>query len=157
MAISIRGTGRTAEFNAHILPLCRQLVEATGQRMAYEAAQASKDIPSQMLNVFVAKCVEADLGWYCVHEGSNRMKLLTQQVKAYEAVLPQLEEFLDNCQAAPWATSPILKEKDFEYFSALDNGADSGCVKMAEIGNNFKVTVFISTDILEALEDLNLT
>ncbi|KFY02044.1 hypothetical protein V490_00659 [Pseudogymnoascus sp. VKM F-3557] len=116
IAISIRGTGRTAEFNAHILPLCRQLVEATGQRMAYEAAQTSKDVPSEMLNVFVANCIEADRSWYCVHEGCNRMKLFTQQVKAYEAVLPQLEEFLDNCQVAPWASSPILTEKNWESF-----------------------------------------
>ena len=84
--------------------------------MAYEAALASKDIPSEMLDVFVAKCIEADLSWYCVHEGSNRMNLFAQQAKAFEAFLPQLQKLLETRQAAPWATSPILKEKDFEYF-----------------------------------------
>jgi acyl-CoA oxidase len=108
--------GRTAGFNAHILPRCRQLVKATGQRMAYEAAQASKDVPSEMLAVFEANCIAADFSWYCEHEGSNRMTLFTQHVKAYEAVLPQLPQLLESCQAAVWATSPLLKEKDWEYF-----------------------------------------
>jgi hypothetical protein len=84
--------------------------------MAYEAAQASKDIPSEMLDLFVANCIAADQSWYCKHEGSNRMTLFTQHVKAYEAVLPQLQQLLESCQAAPWATSPILEEKDWEYF-----------------------------------------
>ncbi|KFY67368.1 hypothetical protein V496_01638 [Pseudogymnoascus sp. VKM F-4515 (FW-2607)] len=115
IAIDIKGAGRTAKFNAHILPRCRQLVEATGQRMAYEAAQAYKNIPSEILAVFEANCIAADRSWYVEHEGSNRTDLFTQQVKAFEAVLPQLQELLE-CQAAPWATSPILKEKDWEYF-----------------------------------------
>jgi hypothetical protein len=84
--------------------------------MAYEAALASKDIPSGMLDVFVANCIEADLSWYCVHEGSNRMNLFAQQARAFEAFLPQLQKLLESRQAAPWATSPILKEKDWEDF-----------------------------------------
>ncbi|KFY04571.1 hypothetical protein O988_00685 [Pseudogymnoascus sp. VKM F-3808] len=116
IAVSTKGTGRTAEFNAHILPRCRQLVEATGQRMAYEAALDSKDISSEMLDVFVANCIEADLSWYCEHEGSNRTNLFAQQAKAFEAFLPKLQGLLETCQAALWATSPILKEKDWEDF-----------------------------------------
>ncbi|KFY23161.1 hypothetical protein V491_02635 [Pseudogymnoascus sp. VKM F-3775] len=116
IATGIKGTGRSAGFNAHILPRCRQLVEATGQRMAYEAAQASKDIPLEILKLFEANCIAADQSWYCEHVGSNRMNLFNQQVKAFEAILPQLQELLETCQAASWATSPIVKEKDWECF-----------------------------------------
>ncbi|KFZ24000.1 hypothetical protein V502_01521 [Pseudogymnoascus sp. VKM F-4520 (FW-2644)] len=85
IAIDIKGTGRTAEFDAHILPRCRQLVEATGQRMAYEAAQASKDIPSEMRELFEINCIAADQSWYSMDQTTVSPKELTisQQVHCH--------------------------------------------------------------------------
>lgn len=109
-----QGVNRSVGFNIHILPHCRQLVEAAGQRMAYEAAE--NNVTSEVLAAFEANCIAADPSWYCEKEGMKRENIFTQQAVTTEAILPQIEIFLQSFRAAHWANAPILKTTEWEDF-----------------------------------------
>ncbi|KAI2603754.1 putative acyl-CoA oxidase [Hypoxylon sp. NC1633] len=113
-----RSNHRGHEFNAHILPRCRALIEATGHRMAYEAAFTSGIVSPEVLRLFESICVMYDLSWYCDREGGNLSKkdILKSNVEAVEAVLPQLRTLLDETKAASWADAPIVKEATWDGF-----------------------------------------
>lgn len=110
------GPGRTEDFNKLILPHCRTLVEATGYRMAYEAASDSKDITQEVLALFEMQCIMADSSWYCEHGYFTRIELFESEARAFDAALPQLETLLDGCQAATWVAAPVVSESSWDDF-----------------------------------------
>ncbi|OTA93966.1 hypothetical protein M434DRAFT_11192 [Hypoxylon sp. CO27-5] len=107
---------RGKAFNAHILPRCRALVEATGHRMAYEAAASRGKVSQGLLNLFESICVMSDLSWYCENGGGSRKEIFARDVEAAEAVLPQLPALLDETKAAAWTTAPIVDETSWDKF-----------------------------------------
>jgi acyl-CoA oxidase len=107
---------RDQAFNAHILPRCRALIEASGHRMAYEAAAACDSITPEALALFESGCVMSDLSWYCEYDGASRKELFARDVDAAKAVFPQLKSLLDQTKAAPWASTPLLDGEDWDSF-----------------------------------------
>ncbi|KAI1140098.1 putative acyl-CoA oxidase [Hypoxylon sp. FL0543] len=110
------GDHRDQPFNAHILPRCRALVEATGHRMAYEAAASGGKVSQGLLNLFESVCVMSDLSWYCENTRMRRKDLVARDVEAAEAVLPQLPTLLRETKADVWTTAPIVDDKSWEEF-----------------------------------------
>ncbi|KJK85365.1 hypothetical protein H633G_10792 [Metarhizium anisopliae BRIP 53284] len=53
---------RSAAFN-NIVPRCRRLIEAIGERMAYEAARV-RGVQRELLHLYELLCIEEDLSWY---------------------------------------------------------------------------------------------
>ncbi|KAJ2991606.1 hypothetical protein NUW58_g2454 [Xylaria curta] len=108
---------RSEEFNAHLLPRCRDLVKATGHRMAYEAAASSGKLTAEALDLFKSTCMKADLSWYCQFEGLNRNEFHAKDTMAAKAALPLLREFLNPNGASSQdgtigaAVAPIMDEK----------------------------------------------
>lgn len=107
---------RGAAFNAYILPRCRSLVEATGHRMAYEAAVRENKVAPGLARLFESSCVMSDLSWYCDQGGFKRKELIKRDVEAVEAIMPELQTLLKETEAAPWTTAPLVKEGTWNEF-----------------------------------------
>ncbi|KAH7311388.1 hypothetical protein B0I35DRAFT_357141 [Stachybotrys elegans] len=107
---------RDEAFNTYILPRCRALVEATGHRMAYEAAHESKSMTPEAMDFFESVCMMSDPSWYCEHEGWTRQKLFGHDAKAAQVLFPQLSNMLTQTQAARWASAPILSGSSWNGF-----------------------------------------
>jgi acyl-CoA oxidase len=111
-----RGSHRDKEFNANILPHCRALVEATGRRMAYDAAASSDKVTPEALALFESTCIMSDLSWYCDNENISRKELFAHDAFAASKALPQLQEMLDQTEAAEWTSVPILSDDLWDDF-----------------------------------------
>ncbi len=107
---------RSEEVNAHLLPRCRDMVKATGHRMAYEAAAASGKLRPEALQLFESTCIKTDLSWYCQSEGLSRNEFLANDAKAAKEALPLLQEFLTQSRPSGAAVAPIMDEKSWDQF-----------------------------------------
>ncbi|KAH6879755.1 hypothetical protein B0T10DRAFT_582266 [Thelonectria olida] len=106
---------RSEGFNRHVLPRCRSLVEATGHRMAYEAARNSNVCP-KILHLFERMCVGTDLGWY-IENGHVTTKVFHDSlVDAYDAVLPDMLRSLDTARFDGYITAPIMTNESWNAF-----------------------------------------
>ncbi|KAI0400628.1 acyl-CoA dehydrogenase/oxidase [Xylaria palmicola] len=107
---------RSEEFNAHLLPRCRDMVKATGHRMAYEAAATSGKLKPEALRLFESTCIKNDLSWYCQQEGLSRNDFFLRDTEAAKDALPLLQEFLCKIEQLKSAVAPIMKEESWEEF-----------------------------------------
>jgi alkylation response protein AidB-like acyl-CoA dehydrogenase len=110
------GSHRDQTFNMHVLPRCQALVEATGHRMAYEAAFSSYKITPEALALFESSCIMSDPSWYCESESASRNELFARDVQITTEALPQLQILLNQTNAAPWTTVPILTDERWDEF-----------------------------------------
>ncbi|KAJ5648804.1 acyl-CoA oxidase [Penicillium longicatenatum] len=101
------GNHRSDEYNHHILPRCRPLVLAIGQRMAYEAADAI-GIDPNLPALYEAASVESDSSWYVKNPGLSRADPFEMECKALNAVLPRLDKYLNSYDIVQYCTAPIL-------------------------------------------------
>ncbi|KAF6808256.1 hypothetical protein CSOJ01_07669 [Colletotrichum sojae] len=116
---SMDGAQRGESFNAHILPRCRNLVEAIGQRMAYEAALHSEDESPEVLDVFVMSCMREDASWFVQHGNRTRAQICDDEEKAYGKLLPMLPmlpELVERTGAKDYITAPIVDEDSLKNF-----------------------------------------
>lgn len=82
-------THRGYGFNNHILPKCKSLIEAIGNRMAYEAAEAAGCYWT-VLSLYEKLCMSIDLSWYTENASitwSNFFKLIDD---VFKSALPYL-------------------------------------------------------------------
>ncbi|KAI3331466.1 putative acyl-CoA oxidase [Xylariaceae sp. AK1471] len=107
---------RGEEFNAHLLPRCRELVRATGHRMAYEAAAINDKITPEALKLFESICIKTDLSWYCQFEGLSRNTFLARDGKTAREALPLLKAFLSQDKPPGVAMAPIMYEESWNEF-----------------------------------------
>ncbi|KAK5994333.1 Peroxisomal acyl-coenzyme A oxidase 3-like protein [Cladobotryum mycophilum] len=136
MAMSIMtttGSNRNDEFNAFLLPRVRKLVQATGHRMAYEAASTSDKVTPEMLRLYETTCILEDPSWYVENKSMKSGDLYKLHAEAVRALLPSLDKMLEDSAAAPWATAPILDEgRWLEFidrlpaFSSSSSSSNSG-------------------------------
>ncbi|KAF2964687.1 hypothetical protein GQX73_g8872 [Xylaria multiplex] len=73
--------------NANLLPRCRDMVKATGNRMAYETAVTSGKLKSEALQLFELTCIKSDSGWYCQFEGFGRNEFLQKMQEPREELI----------------------------------------------------------------------
>ena len=106
---------RSPEFDRHLLPRCGQLIEAVGQRMAYEAAKSSGLDPA-IFEFFEISCIMSDSSWYIENAGLKRSELVDRQTSALQKVLPFLPQLLDEPCVGAYVTVPIVDEKATEEY-----------------------------------------
>ncbi|CRK49131.1 hypothetical protein BN1723_017004 [Verticillium longisporum] len=109
-------------FNTFLLPRCRQLVQATGQRMSYEAAKATPSIRSEILRLWEMTCIQDDVSWYVANTDLDRIMIFKQHSEAVKAVLPFLDQLLNESGGEAWTTAPFLNDNDWNKFL---NGLES--------------------------------
>ncbi|TGJ80501.1 hypothetical protein E0Z10_g8262 [Xylaria hypoxylon] len=107
---------RSEEVNAHLLPRCRDMVKATGHRMAYEAAATSGKLKPEALQLFESTCMKTDLSWYCQFERLSRNEFLANDAKAAKEALPLLREFLCQSRPSRATVAPIVDEESWDEF-----------------------------------------
>ncbi|KAH6972674.1 hypothetical protein EDB80DRAFT_596136 [Ilyonectria destructans] len=120
---------RNQEFNRHILPRCRSLVEAIGHRMAYEAAK-DKGVRSEVLCLFEKLCIEADMGWYVEKGLVTRVAFLDSITDAYDAALPILLQERQTLETADYITAPIMTSESWEEFCGGLQAFGGSCAKL---------------------------
>lgn len=107
---------RSEEFNAHLLPRCRELVKATGYRMAYEAAASTEKLRPEALRLFESICVKTDLSWYCQFEQLSRNDFLANNTKIAREALILLQEVSCKSDHPSAVRTPIMDEGSWDEF-----------------------------------------
>ncbi|OQE88305.1 hypothetical protein PENNAL_c0017G11826 [Penicillium nalgiovense] len=104
---------RSAEYNSYILPHCRPMILAIGQRMAYEAA-ANAGVDPSLLALYEAGAIKSDPSWYVEYQGLSRKAQFEMERKALDGVLPRLDEHLRNLDIEAFCTAPMLSSDRLE-------------------------------------------
>lgn len=104
---------RGDQYNRYVLPQCRQMVLAIGQRMAYEAA-LDAGVDGDILGLYEAGAVKSDPAWYVEKLRINREAQFEMECKAADAVLNRLDEHLDSFNIEPYCTAPMLSADRWE-------------------------------------------
>ena len=125
---SLQGGHRGKEFNARILPLSLPLVQATGQRMAYEAAKNAMvhgndhglRMTPQVLALYESTCMMEDQSWYVENGIMSRQALLGRDVDAMNSLLPLLEGMINDSVVDAFINAPMVdQDKLAAFFSSL--------------------------------------
>jgi acyl-CoA oxidase len=125
---SLKGGHRGPEFNARILPLSLSLVQATGQRMAYEAAKDALvhgtthglGMTSQVLDLYESTCMMEDQSWYVGNGIMSRQELLDRNVDAVTSMLPLLGDMINDTAVNAFIDAPMVgQDKLAAFFSSL--------------------------------------
>ncbi|KAK1492953.1 hypothetical protein CABS01_17096 [Colletotrichum abscissum] len=116
LALGDSGSLRGTTYNNSVLPRCRAMVEAIGQRMAYEAARAQGNIAPEVLNVFEKSCIQKDPSWFVEHGHGTRSALRDDENRAYSNLLPLLPTLMERANAKDYITAPLVEEGDMEDF-----------------------------------------
>lgn len=114
---NLKGGHRSVAFNNAILPRCQPLVEAIGQRMAYEAA-CEAGVHPNLLALYETGVVLQDSSWYVQHARLTREAQFENESRALDACLPRIEELLDGTGAKEYTDSPLLSQECWDNFIA---------------------------------------
>lgn len=106
---------RTPEYNSLVLPRCRPMLLAIGQRMAYEAA-VDAGVDPNFLALYEAGAVRNDSSWYVEQLRLSRASQYDMECQACDSVMSQLDRHLDELGMEPYCTAPMLSPARWETF-----------------------------------------
>ncbi|KAH7183859.1 hypothetical protein BKA60DRAFT_602944 [Fusarium oxysporum] len=108
---------RGPAFDCHILPRCRLLAEAIGNRMAYEAAETSGLSPD-VLTLYEGICMYEDLNHLPAMGPQCRPDAQSQSSEPYNNVLAQIRsESASRSDLDDYVTAPIMSEESWGSFT----------------------------------------
>ena len=107
---------RSQEFDRLLIPLCRPIVEAIGNRMVYEAALAA-GVDPDLIALYEVGVVKENLSWYTECGLLTRAKVREMENNALDAIQPRLSEMLDQLSIAPYIKVPILEGSTWTDFT----------------------------------------
>ncbi|KXH46315.1 hypothetical protein CSAL01_09018 [Colletotrichum salicis] len=116
LALGDSGSLRGTTYNDSVLPRWRAMVEAIGQRMAYEAAQVQGNIAPEVLDVFGKSCIQKDPSWFVEHGYGTRSALRDNENRAYSNLLTLLPTLVERANAKGYITAPLVEEETMEDF-----------------------------------------
>ncbi|PWY70922.1 acyl-CoA oxidase [Aspergillus heteromorphus CBS 117.55] len=106
---------RGEDYNHYLLPQCRPMVLAIGQRMVYEAA-VERGVDRDLLALYEAGAVKSDSSWYVEQLGLSRAAQFDRERQACDAVMAQLDRHLDGLDIEPYCTAPMLSASRWDRF-----------------------------------------
>ncbi|GKZ38510.1 hypothetical protein AbraIFM66950_010760 [Aspergillus brasiliensis] len=106
---------RTSEYNKLVLPRCRPMLLAIGQRMAHEAA-VDAGVDADLLALYEAGAVRSDSSWYVEQLGLSRASQYDMECRACDSVVSQLDRRLDELGIEPYCTAPMLSPSRWQSF-----------------------------------------
>ncbi|KAJ7136146.1 acyl-CoA dehydrogenase NM domain-like protein [Mycena epipterygia] len=109
------GQHRSDAFNRLLLPRCRNLVEAIGQRFFYDAARDA-GLEQAVLDVYEANIVKHNPAWFAVHAGMDGSTQAAHEDAAISAAQPYLERWLKWSGAHEYALAPIMTQSRWDAF-----------------------------------------
>ncbi|KAJ7235006.1 acyl-CoA dehydrogenase NM domain-like protein [Mycena haematopus] len=115
IAQKLDGQHRSDAFNRLILPRCRALVEAIGQRFFYEAAKEA-GLEQAVLDVYEAGIVKHFPVWFAAHARMDTSAQIAQEDAAITAAMSHLERWLEWSGAEDYALAPIMNQPRWDAF-----------------------------------------
>jgi hypothetical protein len=107
---------RGPAFDRYILPRCRLLAEAIGNRMAYEAAEKS-GVSLEVLTLYERICMCEDLDPLPVIEPMVQARASSRSSDSYKTVLAQIRsESAGPSDIDHYVTAPIISDRSWESF-----------------------------------------
>lgn len=102
----------------NLLPRCRPLVKATGQRIAFEAAKAA-GVDQDLFDVYEASILHHDLAWYVENREITRDAHWEVEAAAMTRVFGRLDELFEKMlidKVEPYITAPIVSDQKWAKF-----------------------------------------
>lgn len=106
---------RSQLFADYILPRSKDIVEAVGHRMAYDAAIA-EGVDKNLVDIYEAFAIKKDLPWYLEAGLLTRVKAAELESNAISSAAPKMDAFVDGMGVAPYVKAPILTEASWDKF-----------------------------------------
>ncbi|KAJ6454128.1 acyl-CoA dehydrogenase NM domain-like protein [Mycena sanguinolenta] len=132
LAQKMNSQHRSDTFNRSLLPRCKVLVEAIGQRFFYEAAKEA-GLEQAVLDVYEAGIMKRGSVWFATHAGMDAPAQFALEDAAITTAIPHLERWLqwsgaEDCASAPIVTQPRWDEfvRRLPSFAAPDAGVKLG-------------------------------
>lgn len=123
---------RSEAFNRAILPLCLPLVLAIGYRMAFEAS-IDVGIDPKLRALYEAGILKEDAGWFAEKGGISREAQRAMEAQAADAVLPELERFVEETGVEPYCTAPMTSQALWDgYLGELETFSGDAVWKFEE-------------------------
>lgn len=123
---------RSEAFNRAILPLCLPLVLAIGYRMAFEAS-IDVGIDPKLRALYEAGILKEDAGWFAEKGGISREVQRVMEAQAADAVLPELERYVEETGVEPYCTAPMTSQALWDgYLGELDTFSGDAVWKFEE-------------------------
>ncbi|KAF4917460.1 hypothetical protein CGCVW01_v009842 [Colletotrichum viniferum] len=116
LILDLSGSIRGTSYNDGVLPRCRAIIEAIGQRIAYEAAKAQGNVIAEVLNLFKASCIQESSSWFVEHSYSTRSMLWDNEKRAYGNLLPLLPSLVDRANTKAYITAPLVDKTYMKTF-----------------------------------------
>lgn len=107
------GQHRSELYNRLLLPHCRGLIEAIGQRFFYEAAFEA-GLEQAVLDVYEAGIMKHNPAWFALHGSMDGPAQGAHEDKAISAALPHLERWLQWSGAHECALTPVLAQERWD-------------------------------------------
>lgn len=108
---------RSQSFDRNILPLCRPLVEAIGDRMAFEAAK-DKGVDGSVLELFEKFAMERHIDWYVGSGLTDHATFQDSVSRACTTVLPVMLQSFDKSSDKDYVYAPIVSSEGWNVFSS---------------------------------------
>ena len=109
------GNHRGLDFDQHILPRCRPLIEAISNRMAFEAAR-ELDASPKVIDIFEKILVEQNIDWYLAHGLIDGPAFHRSAAKAYSEALPDMLSWFEHEEIGKYCTAPIVSDGEWSAF-----------------------------------------
>ncbi|KAJ7866239.1 hypothetical protein B0H14DRAFT_3442509 [Mycena olivaceomarginata] len=109
------GQHRSDALNCLMLPRCKGLVEAIGQRFFYEAAKDA-GLEQAILDIYKAGIVKHSPVWFAVHAGMDVPAQAAHEDTTITAAMSNLEKYLEWMGAQDYALAPIMTQTRWDAF-----------------------------------------
>lgn len=115
--LSHMSSHRSPDFGRFILPQAMRLVEAIGQRIAYDAA-VNLGVEQCLIDLYVAGCIKLDAAWYAEYADLSQRTQLEMESAAVEAVLPKMWDLIKGMGVEDYVTAPITSQDTWDQLVA---------------------------------------
>ncbi|KAJ7866256.1 acyl-CoA dehydrogenase NM domain-like protein [Mycena olivaceomarginata] len=115
LAGKLGGQHRSDAFNRLMLPRCKGLIEAIGQRFFYEAAKDA-GLEQVILEIYEAGIVKHNPVWFALHAGMDAPAQAAHEEAAITAAMPHLERYLEWTGGKNYALAPIMTRTRWDAF-----------------------------------------
>jgi acyl-CoA oxidase len=96
-----------------LLPYCQPLIETIGSRLAYDSAR-ERGLDPTIINMFVASAISEDPGWFSENANLPREKQIEMELDAASALLPQLDQLLEQLDVEQYVVAPIVANQRWD-------------------------------------------
>lgn len=108
-------THRSDTFAQNVTPRSRDLVEAIGQRFAYDSAVEFGTVRPELIDIYEADCMLQDQAWYVEHAGMTSREIRSRHTSAIERARPHLQAIIEEFDMAKhFDSTPLVSAKHWE-------------------------------------------